>query len=398
MDDRIDFVAEGLLDGLEGRARDERLELLERLVAAGHTLDDLHRAAQSHQLPLLPAEAAVGGPPRYTARELADLVGVDAGFVLRLRRASGLPAATLDDRVFIEGDLDNARRIAEFRAAGLTEDQMLAVTRVLGRGLSQTAEAMRTIAWELALEPGATEAELAGRYGEVAQVLTPMVAPLLEHMLLLHLRQSVSTEVINAAERQEGRLPGARDVAVCFADLVGFTRLGERVPAEELGGVAERLGVLAAELAEPPVRLVKTIGDAAMLVCPEPEPLLDMALELVAAADDEGEEFPQLRAGVAAGPALGRAGDWFGRPVNLASRVTGVARPGSVLVTKEIHDALEESYAWSFAGERTLKGVGEVPLFRARHLPEPDDEAEADAEPAGGPQARPRRRARRRRR
>ena len=86
-----------------------------------------------------------------------------------------------------------------------------------------------------------------------------------------------------------------------------------------------------AEVAEPPVRLVKTIGDAAMLASPEPEPLLGATLALIEAADAEGEDFPQLRAGAALGQALLRAGDWFGRPVNLASRITSVARPGSLL-------------------------------------------------------------------
>ena len=101
---------------------------------------------------------------------------------------------------------------------------------------------------------------------------------------------------------------------MCFADLVGFTRLGEEVAPEELGRLAVRLEALATEVVEPPVKLVKTIGDAAMLASVEPEPLLEAALTLIDAADAEGEDFPQLRAGAALGPALPRAGDWFGRP------------------------------------------------------------------------------------
>ena len=109
------------------------------------------------------------------------------------------------------------------------------------------------------------------------------------------------------------------------------------------------------------------IGDAAMLVGPEPGPVVEAALELVEAAAREGEDFPLLRAGVAGGRALPRAGDWYGRPVNLASRITGVARPGSVLAAAEVHDALADAYAWSFAGERRLKGIdGRVKLFRCR--------------------------------
>jgi adenylate cyclase len=74
-----------------------------------------------------------------------------------------------------------------------------------------------------------------------------------------------------------------------------------------------------------------------------------------------------LRAGVARGEAIGRGGDWYGRPVNVASRLTGVARPGSVLTTESVHDEAEGAFDWSFAGRKRLKGVKEpLPLFRAR--------------------------------
>jgi adenylate cyclase len=126
------------------------------------------------------------------------------------------------------------------------------------------------------------------------------------------------------------------------------------------------------------VRLVKTIGDAAMIVGPDAHAMLELALDLVDAADAEGAEFPQLRVGMAAGAALSRAGDWYGRPVNLASRVTGIARPGSVLATREVRDAASEAYRWSSAGARSLKGVeGPVRLYRARRLTRDDEDAAA---------------------
>jgi adenylate cyclase len=208
------------------------------------------------------------------------------------------------------------------------------------------------------------------RYADAAAKLYPLVQPLVTNLLSLHMRNVTESEIISAAERSGGRLPGSREVAVCFADLVGFTRLGEEVPPDELGRLAVRLESLATDVAEPPVRLVKTIGDAAMLASAEPEPLLDAALNLIDAANAEGEQFPQLRAGAALGLALPRAGDWFGRPVNLASRITSIARPGSLLAEREVREAVPDSYAWSFAGERRLRGIREpVPLFRARRQP-----------------------------
>jgi adenylate cyclase len=226
---------------------------------------------------------------------------------------------------------------------------------------------MRSMVLEMALQPGADELELAERYRAIVEQLTPMISPLLEGLMSLHLRDVVRTEAVTAAERESGQLPGAREVTVCFADLVGFTKLGEEVPPDELGHVADRLSVLTSEVVEPPVRFVKTIGDASMLVSPDPKELVDAALALVEAADAEGADFPQLRAGVALGPALSRAGDWYGRPVNLASRVTTIARPGSVLATKELRETLGEHYRWSSAGARSFKGItGSTRLFRAR--------------------------------
>ena len=82
-----------------------------------------------------------------------------------------------------------------------------------------------------------------------------------------------------------------------------------------------------------------------------------------------------ITVGLARGQAMQRGGDWFGHPVNLASRVTSTARPGSILVTEEVKDAAgENGYSYSFAGERRLKGVHEPQkLFRARRIKEETD-------------------------
>ena len=369
MDAQIDFEAAGLLDGLEGEARAARLELLERLAADGWELDELRAASADGRLLFLQAERVVGGEPRYSARDIAERAGISLDTLVRLRRAHGLPVPDPDAVVFGEVDLEAAEQVPLFAQAGISEDQMIAVTRVIGRGLSHSAEAMRALVLELVLEPGASELDLAERYARRVEALMPMVGPMMEQMLLLHLRHMVRTEAISAAERAAGALPGARQVSVAFADLVGFTRLGEEVPPDELGRVADRLASLTAEVVAPPVRLVKTIGDAVMLVSPEPAALVGSALELIAASDEEGERFPQLRVGIDSGSALSRAGDWYGRPVNVASRVTGIARAGSVLATRDVRDAAAERFRWSSAGPRSLKGLPDpVRLYRARPL------------------------------
>ena len=367
--EQIDFAAEGLLDGLDGKARAERLALLEALAAEGVSLAELRRTTASGTVIFLPADRVIVGDRRYTAQEVSEKSGVEPEFLMAARRAMGLPIPEPDEAVYTDAELESARRIIIAREAGISDAESLDLLRVLSRGLSQAAESLRAFPLKLVLEPGISERDLAGRYAEAAAQLYPMVDPMLSNVLALHLRHATQSEVVSALERGGGQLPGSREVAVGFADLVGFTRLGEEVPPDELGRLAVRLEALATDVAEPPVRLVKTIGDAAMLASPEPGPLLDAALNLVAAADAEGEDFPQLRAGTALGMAVPRAGDWFGRPVNLASRITSIARPGSVLAEREIQESARETYSWSFAGERRLRGIREpVPLFRARRL------------------------------
>jgi adenylate cyclase len=368
--EEIDFAAEGLLDGLEGEPRAERLALLEQLASDGVSLSELRRASATGTLMFLPADRVIVGDVRHTFAEIAELSDVEPEFLSRALRAMGLPLPEDDEPVYTDAELETAQMIHVAREAGISDDENLDLLRVLGRGLSQAAESLRALPLKLVLRPGISEHELAHSYAEATAQLYPLLDPLLRNLLALHLRHTTESEVVSAMERSGGRLPGSREISVCFADLVGFTRLGEEVPPEELGHLAVRLEALTTEVLEPPVRLVKTIGDAVMLASPEPRPLLDTGLALLAVADDEGEDFPQLRAGMAMGAALSRAGDWFGRPVNLASRITSVARPGSLLVEREVRETGGESYRWSFAGERRLRGVREpVALYRARHQP-----------------------------
>jgi adenylate cyclase len=364
----VDFEAEGLLEGVEDEEREPRLELLQQLHEAGVSVDDLRLAVNEDRLGLLPVELALAGDSNYTAAQIADQAGVDLDFLLRLQRALGLPIPGSDEREFGEDALRMAQRVRRFRDAGMPEDSMLEVARVVGQSTSRLAEAIRALVEQAVAPQAATERDLGLGLAQVARDLGPELGPMLADALNAHLVQQIRSDVISRLEAfGDGGLPGAREVGVAFADLVGFTRLGEKRPVDEVGRVAGRLVELAGDLARPPVRVVKEIGDAVMLVSPEVEPLLDTTLELVEAADREGEDFPQLRAGVAAGPAINRAGDWYGHTVNLASRLTGAARPGSVLVDESVHEAAEDGYRWSFAGERKLKGIKHpVKLFRAR--------------------------------
>ncbi|MCV6990531.1 adenylate/guanylate cyclase domain-containing protein [Mycobacterium timonense] len=366
--DGDDRDIEDLLDGLQGTARTERAELVRWLLAQGITAEEIRT---TNPPLLLATRHLIGDDGTYVStREISETYGIDMALLQRVQRAIGLVRVDDPDAaVHMRADGEAAAFTQRFVDVGLDPDQVVLVAQVLAEGLSRAAEVMRYSALSAIMRPGATELEIAKASKALVTQIAPLLGPMIQQMLVMQLRHMMETEAVNAAERAAGKpLPGARQITVAFADLVGFTRIGEAVSPEELGQLANRLAILARDVTVPPVRFVKTIGDAVMFVCPEPRPLLDVVLKLVEAVDTDNE-FPRLRAGVASGTAVSRAGDWFGSPVNVASRVTAVARPGTVLVADSVWDVIGDNgeFSGSFAGARRLKGIkNEVKLFRVR--------------------------------
>ena len=337
----MDWEAEGLLEDLpDERSREARRALLDDLHEDGVELEDLREAVRDQRLALVPVERLLGGRPRYSAREIAEETGLDLQTLLATRRALGLAVPDADDRAFGEEDLEAARIQQRVNDAGFDREHLLETNRVLGRGMARYVEALRTTIAETILEPDSDEHELGRRFAAVGSELVPLNAPWMEYVFALHLRQMLRNEAVTLQERAAGR-GESRQAAVAFADMVGFTELGETVDVEELSDVAARLSRLAGELVDPPVRLVKVIGDAVMLVAPRPAELVATAVELVERAEAT-DGFPPLRAGVAFGPAANHFGDWYGSTVNLASRLTARARPSSVLATEAVREAVGE--------------------------------------------------------
>jgi adenylate cyclase len=365
----IDFEAEGLLDGVEGdEARGARTELLQKLADDGVELDELKQACEEGRLVLLPVERALAGDgKRYTEEQIAEKSGVELELLKKVWRTLGMAAAPPDRAMFTKEDLDAAKAGKKFLDAGIPEDEFLQLSRSMSQAMSGVAAAVGNAFADALLQEGDTEADLALRYAKATRELVPLLDDAMEHVLHVQLRERARTAVIGDAELAAGKLAGSQTVAVGFADLVGFTKLGERVPTEELGTVAGRLEEMATEAAEGPVRVVKTIGDAAMLASEKPDALIEAALTLVDAADQEGESFPSVHAGLAWGDALPRGGDFYGKAVNLASRITDISRPGTVVASAELREAAEGGYDWSQLPRRRLKGIkGSTELYRVR--------------------------------
>jgi adenylate cyclase len=366
----FDYEAEGLLEDVHGEdGRDARARLLDHLIDEELVEPEEVLLAHAEQrLFLLPVERALGGVPKYNAADIAEQSGVDLDIFLELRRSLGLAEPDPDQISYSEFDIKTMKSVHANTEMGMSWESIREINRVLGAALSQLALVVERQFLATYLDPTLDEAEMAKRYAAIVRATTPEFAFVLQHLFNLHLRDQLRADILGN-EASIDFLSDTREVAVCFADLVGFTSLGEQIPAEELGAIAERLSTIAKELVEPPVRLVKSIGDAVMLAAPEPQILLDTALALMAAVEREGEGFPQLSVGLAFGEALDRAGDVYGPPVNLASRLSDTARAGSVLTTAEVKEAFPDDYDWTNVGRRRFKGITTpVSIYRAREL------------------------------
>src|SRR5439155_24613350 len=132
---------DGLRVGWAGEPRAGRVALLEVLVAEGIPLSELRRAPANGTIMFLPSDYVISGSERYTSAQLAELGGVEPEFLVTLRRAMGLPIPEPDEAVYTDAELESARLVNVARAAGISDDETVELMRVLGRALSQAAEA-----------------------------------------------------------------------------------------------------------------------------------------------------------------------------------------------------------------------------------------------------------------
>lgn len=312
----------------------------------------------------MPIEFALRGEQRYTLTQVADAAKLDSSYLRSILLSLGHPNPPPRVKSFSDYDVELAVTLRRFLDAGLGKSELLDVSRVLGQSVARIAAATREAGSTL-IKAGDTEAELGLRLAAAAEELVPLLGAVLGYELTVHLREQATREVITRNEREKGAIVGTREVAVCFTDLSDFTRLGESVPAKRVGSIGSRVATVAAEVAELPVELVKTVGDGALFVSPETGPLLDAACELIRRIEAEGEDFPQARAGLAFGDAVARGGDWFGPAVNRASRIVDVAKPGCILAESAVCERAGDGYPWSRRRWRGgLRGIsGRIKLY-----------------------------------
>lgn len=295
----------------------------------------------------------LGGGRQYTRAQVAELSGVPAERARALWRALGFATQDDDAAVFTDGDVEALRRTDQLIQNGILDPSLATSTaRMIGQHMSRLAESQVLMLRDvLAANPelAADERQLA----RLVEHLTPELESLQNFVWRRHLA-AYAGRMLAAPDEEvdEGRQ------VVGFADMVGFTSLTRRATEKELVEIVDRFDSLAADVvAESRGRIVKMLGDEVLFVADSPADGAEIALTLVKRAEDD-PTVPALRAGLAYGRVLSRFGDIYGSVVNIASRLTSVARPGTVLVDLEMTEALKDDTAYVVRPRRPVSVRG----------------------------------------
>jgi adenylate cyclase len=294
-------------------------------------------------------ELILGGPRKYTPDEVSDHADVDRDEARRVWRALGFPTVADDDVVFTDADVAALRTMHELAAQGLIdEDVRLAVARLFGQTFSRLA----SYQGQLLLEQITEHPELLGS-GEGVDGIVRSILPLVEELQNYTWRRQLAAYVARMAAQGDADVTsGPARLAVGFADMSRFTSLTRKATEAELRTLLDAFETLATEtIGQHGGRIVKTIGDEVLFQADDPAAAAEIALELLEAAA-EHPDLPELRAGVALGEVVTRLGDVYGSTVNIASRLTSIARPGWVLVDRELHAELEHDPRFRFRSRR----------------------------------------------
>jgi adenylate cyclase len=361
----------GLLDemrvGAEGTLRTGRERLVNELLERGYDPDVLREAHQQDRLAVLLLDEAMNESAVLSAREVADICGLDADDVLRASRLLGMFVTDTETRAFDEFSCEAFQAVKLARAYGLSQAALDEMLVVLGRHMSRLAADIEVIVGSDLGRPGDTEYELAHRYADGARVLAPNAAALVAGAFTAHLRDRMRDIFVTAEEAEFGSLRAVAEVAVAFVDVVGFTSLGERVDAGELKSIATRLVALAEAAMTPDVRLVKHLGDAILLVSRDASQMLRVLLAINEAVRSD-PDAPPVHCGVAYGIAHLGGADVYGATVNRASRITDLAPSGDVWADAAVVQVCD-TFRWTSLGPRKIKGAeAPVEVFRFHGL------------------------------
>ena len=275
----------------------------------------------------------LGAEPGLTRGQVAERAGVPLEIAEQLWRLLGFPNQTDDALAFTEADVEALRLTHDLVELGiLGADSQAALVRTWGRSYARLAEWQTSLLAGVAVEGPDPESRLT----DLAASVLPRVETLQAYIWRRHLASATSRLLAGASRSAAETLQ-----AVGFVDIVGYTSRSKTLAEGELVDWIEQFEDAATGIGvDHGGRIIKTIGDEVLFVADDAVTAAEIALVMTARGADEDDPFPSVRAGVAHGPVVSRLGDVFGATVNIASRLTSVARPGSVLVDRGANVAL----------------------------------------------------------
>jgi adenylate cyclase len=353
-----------------------RAALINSLVLSGVPPESLAAAIRDRAVSFdfldAPAFERFSSHSRRTFAEMAEESGVPVQLLMFVREASGSVPPRPDDRMRDE-ELPYVAMIAGQLEGGFRPTAIRQVIRTQSDGLRRMAET-RTWYSEViapAMRRGLRVDQAAGaEYGDRMSVLMEEAV-----VAMYHLQQARAwgADIIDGLEQQlaaagvHSRLE--HPPAMCFLDITGYTRLTEERGDAAAAQLAEELGQVVRQASvHHGGRPVKWLGDGVMLHFPSPASGVVGALDMIDAIVGAG--LPPAHVGLHAGPVIFQEGDYYGRTVNLASRIADYAQAGEVIVSRSVVDAAEGApVAFRAVGPVELKGVaGAMELFAATRL------------------------------
>lgn len=297
----------------------------------------------------------LGGKRTLKRREVARSAGVSLLSARKLWRALGFPGVSDDARAFTEADREALNRVVRLvREDVVDEETAIAWARALGQSTD------RLVSWqtEALLEYLAAERARDGAAHDPLPVIDRLTTDL-EQLLVYAFRRQLAAAV---ARMDRGVVAPERVLTVGFADLVSYTRLARRLSQGDLSRMVQRFDGLAADvITGGGGRVVKTVGDEVLFVADNPVAGAVIALSLSEqlGADDL---LPEVRVGLAHGPVLRSLGDVYGSTVNLASRLTAIAPPGTVMTDPSTAHELqnEPEIVLTAQRRRPVRGFGQL--------------------------------------
>ncbi|GEE03030.1 adenylate/guanylate cyclase domain-containing protein [Gordonia spumicola] len=281
---------------------------------------DLHDLASKVETFLL------GGERTFSARDLAEHVGIDLEYGRAMWRAMGFPIEDDDAIVLTRRDATATKGAMHAVDLGMvTADEVLSFTRLTGQVFAQLAESEGEALMRIVLDGVA-------RVGsdETLERLMGDALPLIEALHVYVWRRQLAAFITRTVAQYDRTGTTSADVTVGFADISGFTAHSRTVSPADLADLLELFESIATDaVGAHDGRVVKLIGDAVLFTAPTAASGVSIARDLL---DAWPVDRPPVRAGIASGPVLRRLGDVFGLTVNIASRLTSLGGPGQIRI------------------------------------------------------------------